>query len=164
MKGVNIMNLSENRNDLNNHRSYQMVRVRIGLVLLIIGLGVFILGVNPAWFGLDRSSILGFVQISVFLIGLAMICLGGYMTMNALWNGRQKSIIADIGLRLVSTGYVIAVASGFADFLGFGSHPLPSIPYFGHWQSIGMMVAEIIILIGFIMMIPFNMNKEEDVP
>ena len=56
-------------------------RVRIGLVLLMIGVVVFIIGTEPERFGLDRSPITGFVQISVFLIGLAMICVGGYISL-----------------------------------------------------------------------------------
>jgi len=103
---------------------------------------------------MDRSPIVGFVQIAVFLIGLAMICLGGYTTLNTLWNGKDKTIAADIGYRLVSTGYVIAVASGMADVFGFGSQPFPSIPYFGPWQASGVIIGELIIIVGFFLLIP----------
>ena len=129
-------------------------RIRVGLVIVILGLVIFILGAEPALFGLDRSPVLGFVQIAVFLIGLAMICMGGYFTLNALWNGRQKTIAADFGLRLVSTGYVIAVFSGMADVFGFGNHPFPKIPYFGPWQGFGVMIGELIIVVGFLLLVP----------
>lgn len=132
------------------------LRMRIGLSFVIIGLLVFVLGANPEIFGLDRSPVTGFVQIAVFLVGLAMICLGGYSTLNALWNGSQKTIAADIGLRLVSTGYVISVASGMADVFGFGSQPAPNIPYFGPWQALGVMIGEVIIAIGFVLLIPYT--------
>lgn len=131
-------------------------RIRLGLTATIIGFIVFLLGVDPGLFGLDRSPVTGFVQIAVFLIGLAVICLGGYVSLNTLWNGRQKSIAADIGFRLVSTGYVIAVAAGMADMFGFGNHPFPKIPYFGPWQAVGVMFAEIIIAVGFFLLIPFS--------
>jgi hypothetical protein len=139
-------------------------RIRIGLFIVIFGLLTFILGTAPGVFGLDRSQVTGFVQISVFLIGLAMICMGGYLTLNALWNGRPKTISADIGYRLVATGYVISVASGMADVFGFGSHVSPNIPYFGPLQAIGVMIGEVIIALGFVLLIPLpgTRPKPED--
>ncbi len=135
-------------------KNYLLFRVRTGLVFLVLGLLLFILGVKPGWFGLDRSPVVGFVQITVFLIGLAFICMGGYVSLNALWNGTEKTIAADIGFRLISTGYVISVTSGMADVFGFGNQPFPLIPYFGPWQATGVMLGEIIIMIGFILLIP----------
>ncbi len=136
----------------NNTRS---LRTRFGLGVVILGLLVFILGVEPELFRMNLSPIVGFVQIAMFLVGLAIICLGGITTLNSLWNGREKTIAADIGFRLVSTGYVIAVASGMADVFGFGSQPFPSIPYFGPWQASGVILGEIIIIIGFFLLIPY---------
>jgi multisubunit Na+/H+ antiporter MnhB subunit len=135
-------------------RSNRSLRVRFGLAVVIMGLLTFSLGADPALFNMDRSPIVGFVQIAVFLIGLAMICLGGYTTLNTLWNGKDKTIAADIGYRLVSTGYVIAVASGMADVFGFGSQPFPSIPYFGPWQASGVIIGELVIIVGFFLLIP----------
>ena len=129
-------------------------RTSIGLGLTIFGFLVFFLGAEPSFFGLDRSPVIGFLQIAVFLIGLAIICIGGYVSLASFWQGRQTTIAADIGLRLVATGYVIAVASGMADVFGFGNQPWPLIPYFGPWQAIGVMVGELVIGTGFLMMIP----------
>jgi len=136
------------------------LRIRIGLGFLIFGFLVFVLGADPSFFGLDRSPVLGFVQIAVFLFGLALICIGGYITLNTLWNGKQKTIAADFGLRLVSTGFVIALFSGMADVFGFGNHPFPKIPYFGPWQAFGVMLGEVIIVIGLILLIPFTRQVE----
>jgi len=141
-------------NEESLRKSSHNLRVRFGLAFVILGLLVFSLGADPALFNLDRSPIVGFVQIAVFLIGLAMICLGGYTTLNTIWNGKDKTIGADIGYRLVSTGYVIAVACGMADVFGFGSQPFPSIPYFGPWQASGVITGELIIIIGFFLLIP----------
>jgi hypothetical protein len=135
-------------------RNNRVLRIRIGLVIVLIGLLIYILGAEPSLFGLDRSPVLGFVQIAVFLIGLALVCVGGYIALNTLWNGRKKTIAADIGLRLVSTGYVIAVFTGMADVFGFGTHPFPKIPYFGPWQAVGVMIGELMIVIGFILLVP----------
>ncbi|MEJ2707509.1 MAG: hypothetical protein P8074_07850 [Anaerolineales bacterium] len=148
-------------NTRNRNTSGSLLRIRIGLSVVILGLLIFVLGASPGWFNLDRSPVTGLVQIATFLVGLALICLGGYITLNALWNGRQKSIAADIGLRLVSTGYVISVASGMADVFGFGSHPFPNIPYFGPMQAVGVMVGEVIIAIGFVLLVPWPSRKRE---
>lgn len=136
------------------------LRIRVGIIFTIVGLFIYILGVNPAIFGLDRSPVTGFIQIAVFLVGLATICIGGFITLNALWNGEEKSIAADFGLRLVATGYVIAVATGMADVFGLGNHTFPNIPYFGPWQAVGVMIGEAVILVGFLMIIPYPRKKE----
>lgn len=134
-------------------------RIRAGLFITLFGLFVFIVGAKPGWLGWDRSRVVGFVQIAVFLVGLALICFGGYITLLALWKGRQRSIAADIGLRLVSTGYVIAVFAGMADVFGLGAQPLPNIPYFGPWQAAGVMVGQVLIAVGFLLLIPYNVKK-----
>ena len=137
-----------------NGKSGKHRRVRVGLVITVFGLLVYIIGVDPALFGMDRSPVMGFVQIMVFLVGLATICLGGFITLNSLWNAKEKTIAADIGYRLVSTGYVIAVFTGMADVFGIGSQTYPKIPHFGFWQVIGVIAGVMTIAIGFILMIP----------
>jgi hypothetical protein len=139
---------------MKNKNRLRSFRIRFGLGVTILGLLVFMLGANPALFGLDRSPVVGFVQISVFLVGLAMICLGGYITLNTLWSGREKSIAADIGFRLVSTGYVISFTAGMADIFGLGNQPFPEIPYYGPWQTAGVVIGEVIIALGFLLLVP----------
>lgn len=134
-------------------------QVRLGLGVALFGFIVFLLGAKPALFGLDRSPVVGFVQISVFLIGLGFICLGGYLSLLALWKNQRISIATDIGVRLVATGYVVAVFTGLADVFGIGSQPLPLRPYFGEWQAMGVILAEGIIAIGLVLMIPFGGSK-----
>jgi hypothetical protein len=131
-------------------------RAQLGLLLTLLGLIVFLIGAVPDVFGLDRSPVIGFVQIAVFLIGLGIICFGGYIAMNSLWYGQEKTIQADIGLRLVSTGYVVAVVSGLADIFGFGSMIFTDIPYFGPWQARGVMFGEAVIILGFILQVPYH--------
>jgi len=111
-------------------------------------------------FGLDRSPIIGFVQIAVFLVGLAIICIGGYISLTSLWREQPTSIAADIGLRLVATGYVIAVFAGMADIFGFGSHPLPALPFFGEWQARGVQVGQAFIALGFLLLLPFHRDEK----
>ena len=132
------------------------MRIRTGLLITLTGFFIFIVGAKPDWLGWDRSPVVGFVQIAVFLVGLAIICLGGYIGLLALWGSSQRSIAADIGLRLVSTGYVISVFAGMADVFGMGTHPLPGVPYFGPVQATGVVLGEIVIGVGFLLLIPYR--------
>ena len=146
-------------------KSSGRLRSRIGLGATVLGFIIFLLGAEPGIFGLDRSPVFGFVQIAVFLVGLGIICLGGYISLAALWNGGPKSIASDIGLRLVGTGYVIAVASGMADVFGFGSQRFPAgIPRFGYLQVTGVMAGELIIAIGLLLLIPITSLKPKEQP
>ena len=137
-------------------------RIRIGLGVAIVGFLILLIGAEPGFFGLDRSPVVGFVQIAVFLVGLGFICLGGYISLAALWNGGPKSIASDIGLRLVATGYVIAVASCMADIFGIGSHLFPNIPRFGSWQMIGVIIGQLVIAIGLLLLIPYKLSRHNE--
>jgi hypothetical protein len=132
------------------------VRIRIGMVTTLLGLFVFMVGAKPGWFGWDRSPVVGFIQITVFLVGLAIICLGGVIILLALWQGTSRTIPADVGLRLVSTGLVIAAFAGMADIFGMGSQP-PDAPYFGPLQATGVLIGQVVIAIGFLMLIPYKL-------
>ncbi len=134
-------------------------RVRFGLLVTLVGLITFLLGSDPGLFDLDRSPVVGFVQISVFLVGLAIICLGGYIGLMAFWRNSQRTIAAEIGSRLVATGYVVAVFAGMADVFGFGTQLPPQIPVFGPWQVVGVQIGECLITIGFLMLIPYTKGK-----
>ena len=141
---------------------YRSRRIRLGLSVTLFGFLVFLLGAKPALFGLDRSPVIGFVQIATMLVGLAFICVGGYLSLASLWPKQATSIGADIGLRLVSTGYVICVFTGMADIFGFGSQPLPDTPYFGPWQAYGIELGILVIIIGFLLLIPTRPSKKHD--
>lgn len=132
-------------------------RIQTGIITMLAGLFVFLVGVKPEWFGWDRSPVVGFVQIAVFLVGLAFICLGGYIGLQTLWWGLERTIAYDIGSRLVGTGYVISVFAGFADIFGMGSHSFPALPYFGPWQASGVIIGQGVIALGFLLMIPITL-------
>jgi len=138
-------------------------RVRFGLTTTILGFIVFMVGARPALFSLDRSPVVGFVQIAVFLVGLAPICLGGYVSLMAFWRNGQRTIAADIGQRLVATGYVIAVFSGMADVFGLGTRPPPDfVPYFGPLQATGVEIGQAIIVVGFLLLVPFIRGRHQN--
>ncbi len=131
-------------------------RVRFGFLITLFGLVIFIIGAKPEWLGLDRSPVVGFVQICVFLIGLAVICLGGYISLAALWGSEEKSIAADIGLRLIATGYVISVFTGMADIFGMTVQANPRIPFFGPWQQAGVEIGMAVVALGMLMLVPYH--------
>lgn len=134
-------------------------RIRLSLVITLLGLLIFTIGAKPVWFNLDRRPVVGFVQISVFLVGLAILCLGGYIGLLTLWWGYERTIISDIGARLIGTGYVFAVFAGLADIFGMGTQPFPQVPFFGPWQASGVLIGQGIIAVGFLLLIPFHPQK-----
>jgi hypothetical protein len=136
-------------------------RVRLGLFTSIVGLVIFIIGAKPEWFGLSLAPTVGFVQITVLLIGLGIICLGGYVGLAALWGGQEKSIAADIGSRLIGTGYVISVFSGLADVFGMSVKDNSKLPFFGPWQAAGVGMGMLIIAIGVLLIIPYQHLKNQ---
>jgi len=116
-------------------------------------------GAEPGLIGQDRSPVTGFVQLSIFMIGLGLITLAGSITLSGLWPCTEKSILYDVGFRMVATGYVIAVATGMADVFGFGGQEMP-LMRFGAWQRLGVMCGEFTIAIGFLLMLPRRRNAK----
>ena len=153
--------MSELNTLVETRQKISIERVRFALIISVIGLVVLIIGAKPEWFGLDRNPAVGFVQISVLLVGLAVICLGGYIGLAALWGGHEKSIAADIGPRLISTGYVISVFSGMADVFGMSAKDNPKVPFFGPWQAAGIEIGMVIIAIGMLLIIPYQHLKKK---
>jgi hypothetical protein len=141
----------------NSEGFYTQLSLRIGFFLTIFGFVVFLIGDEPSMFGLDRSPVMGFVQLSVILLGLGLICIGGYTAIRSLWRNKQPTIAADIGLRLVSTGFVVTLFAAMADIIGFGSHR--RVPYFGHLQATGVFIGEMFIAVGFLLIIPYSQYK-----
>jgi hypothetical protein len=127
-----------------------------GIAVSVLGFLVFLIGAKPEWLALDRSPVIGFVQITVFTFGMGLLCLGGYVSLSSLWKQEGRSILADIGSRLIATGYVVVVFAGMADLFGLGTHPLPGIPFFGPIQAAGVQVGQLTIAVGMAMMIPYH--------
>jgi len=129
--------------------------MRIGILITVLGFFVFILGADPSLFGLDRSPTVGFVQSATFAFGLAIICLGGCISLKASSPASYKqSLVEDIGLRLIGTGYLVSLVSALADVFGLGTHAGKALPFLGPAQATGVVIGEIIIAIGFAMFIP----------
>ncbi len=138
---------------------YQRRWVRIWLSLTIAGVGAFAIGVEPDLIGMDRSPVVGFVQVGVWLSGLALALLSLYSAVRVIRNGQPNSLRADVGARLIATGYVLAAASSLADFISIGSHRLPDI-YFGPWQTAGLVLGVAISLLGVVFYWPWPQRRK----
>ncbi len=123
------------------------------MTLVLIGLLIFAIGVDPDLIGMNRSPIVGFVQIGVWLSGLALLLIAAYSTVRVVRNGRPNSLRADIGLRLIATGYVLAATASLADFIGLGSHRMPRV-HFGEVQVVGFALGVLTSLVGLVLYWP----------
>lgn len=131
------------------------LRKRVGASIALLGFIIFLMGAQPHWFGWPASPVVGVVQIQIFIVGLGLIALGGYLVMEALWSHKDKLVVTAIGARLIGTGYVIALTSGMADVFGLGTRPLPSVPFFGYWQGRGVLIGQLVIFLGLLLMSPW---------
>ena len=135
---------------------------RMGITITLIGVLVFVIGNKPEWFGLNRSEVIGYVQIVFIVFGLGLISFGGYLSIDTMWSGKEKSIIADIGMRLIATGFIFAFITGQADLIGLGTRPIGRfIPFFGIWQERGILIGEFIIIIGFFCFFPYHILERQ---
>ena len=130
------------------------------MALLPVGLAVFVVGVEPDVIGMDRSPVVGFVQIGVWLAGLAAVLLGAYSAVRVVRNSRPPTLQSEIGLRLIATGYVVAATASLADFLGIGSHRLPLL-YFGPVQIAGLIFGAFLCIVGLLLFWPRGPKKRE---
>lgn len=123
------------------------------MTVTLLGLLVFLIGINPDLVGMNRSRAVGFVQVGVWLTGLAVSFLGAYAALRVVRNGRPTTLLNDVGLRLAATGYVIAAAASLADFIGIGSHTIRAL-VFGKIQVAGLVVGLLLIVIGLVLYYP----------
>jgi hypothetical protein len=117
------------------------------MTVALAGILVFLIGLSPDLIGMNRSPAVGFVQVGVWLTGLAIFLLGAYGALRVVRNGRPKTLVNDVGLRLAATGYVVAAAASLADFIGIGSHTIREL-VFGKIQVSGLVVGVVLIVVG----------------
>lgn len=137
----------------------QIRRARRWMTIVFFGLFIFLIGMWPDLIGMDRSPVVGFVQIGVWLTGLAILLLGAYATIRVVRNGVPTSLRADVGLRLISTGYVVAGVASLADFIGVGAQRMPFIT-FGPVQVIGLVTGVLLSLLGIILYWPLGAERQ----
>jgi hypothetical protein len=144
---------------------WQTRLARLWMTVMLIGLLIFMVGIQPDLIGMNRSITVGFVQIGVWLTGLAILLVAAYSTVRVIRNGKANSLRADIGIRLIATGYVVAAVGSLADFIGVGAHRMPII-HFGYIQMIGLVTGVLLSMLGVILYMPWTkeVNTDERTP
>ena len=130
------------------------------MTVVLLGFFIFAIGVDPDLIGMNRSQIIGFVQMGVWMTGLTILLLGATATVRVVRNGKPHSLRADVGVRLIATGYVVAATASYADFLSIGSHQMPQV-YFGEVQVMGLALGVITSLMGVVLYWPAKARKEQ---
>ena len=123
-------------------------------LLAVLGFFVYLFNLASRLHAHVRSPVLRNLEIFMILVGLVLVATVGIYLLSTLWKDRPKSFAYDIGVRLVAMGYLVAFASGLADYLGIGAHHL--LPYFGPLQTAGVFLGETVIAIGFLLMLPWG--------
>lgn len=123
---------------------------RFSVALVVAGFFVFVIGVFPDIIRLNITPGFGVLQIITFLFGIGLMALGGYVyTYATRHRDREHRLRHEVGGRLIGTGYVLCIVSAIADIIGIGSHNIPeSAPFFGLWQSGGVLLGVLIITLG----------------
>lgn len=136
-----------------NLKPRQIRWARRWMTVALIGLFIFLIGLQPDLIGMDRSPVVGFVQIYVWLVGFAILMGAAYATVRVVRNGKPNSLRADIGERLIATGYVIVAVSSLADFIGVGAQRMPNVT-FGPVQQFGLLFGILVCVLGIVLYWP----------
>lgn len=129
-------------------------------VMCVAGVLVFLIGIAPQIIGMNRSVVIGFVQIGVWMVGLAATLISAFAIVRVFRNGRPMSLRADIGMRLIATGYVVSATASLADFIGVGAQRMPFIS-FGPLQVFGLVMGIALAVLGLFLYWPRKHNDEE---
>jgi hypothetical protein len=124
------------------------------MTLALAGLLIFLVGLDPDLIGMNRSPAVGFVQVGVWLTGLAILFVAAALAIKVIRNSHPTTLLNDVGLRLTATGYVVAAAASLADFIGIGSHAIPTL-VFGKIQVAGLAVGILLGVIGLVLYWPW---------
>ncbi|HVO43390.1 MAG TPA: hypothetical protein VMT34_12235 [Aggregatilineales bacterium] len=127
---------------------------QLGIAVAFLGLVIAIIGLFPSLTGVEASPGIGILQITVILVGFSMLVLGAFIYVkSAYYPGVKHNLAQEICIRLSMTGLVIAAASGWADVLGFGSHPpgTNQRPFLGILQTAGVVGGFVIASLGVVL-------------
>ncbi len=114
---------------------------RLAVAVIVFGFFVFLIGLFPGLIRLDLTPGIGLLQITVFLFGLSLMTLGGYLYVRARRPVPGPSRLPEtIGVRLMGTGLVICFVTGYADILGIGSEQVGEPLVLGPVQAAGIVL------------------------
>jgi hypothetical protein len=116
---------------------------QIGIALGALGLVLAFMGFFPGLMGIPTGAGVGSVQFAAILIGFSLLDLGALIYARfTIYPRIASNLWQQVGVRLVLTGLVLSGMIGFADALGFGSHPPTNdqSSYFGGIQAFGVLL------------------------
>jgi hypothetical protein len=124
--------------------------VAVTVALIAAGFFLFVIGLFPGLFGLDWTPGIGLLQITTLLLGITVMTVSAYVYARLTLPKAEpaRSLRAEIGVRLMATGLVVAYGSGYADLLGIGSggHGGPLV--FGPVKAAGVALGVLVIAAG----------------
>jgi len=120
---------------------------QVGILSIALGSVLLLLGLFPFAADLDSTPGVGVSQLAGIIGGLFFFVLGGYVVLYGVQhNGRPRTLLRDVGVRLGMTGLVVSAASALADTLGFGTHTSGTL--LGAVQATGILVGFAISALG----------------
>lgn len=139
---------------------------QVGIAIILLGIVVALMGLYPSLTGVETNSGFGVLQILTVLGGFAILILGAFVFVQAVfYPGHIHTLAQKIGVRLSMTGLLGAAAAGLADVLGFGSNN-PALgeirPTLGVYQAIGIIGGFFIAAIGILIFVLTGERNELD--
>ncbi|MCA9917671.1 MAG: hypothetical protein KC445_06950 [Anaerolineales bacterium] len=137
---------------MSNDKSSKTVRLRRNVTLSLFGIGIIftVLSLGAEFLGLDITPGFGMVQMFQLLLGITALTAALFFYINAQRQETDRSLQADIGVRLAATGLVFAYITGLSDLIRIGTHVEPKFerPFVGPLQLGGLALAVLVIIIG----------------
>jgi hypothetical protein len=137
---------------MSGNRLSRSSQIQLGLVL--VGLVLIALSVWADLIGLDLTPGFGLFQVLGSLLGITSLTIAAYLF---LAGGQQpageRTLLADVGIRMGLTGLLACYVSGLADMLGVGTHQGARFerPFFGPLQIAGLIRGLFLVLFGLVL-------------
>ena len=136
---------------MTNNANSRTSSERLAVTVIVLGFFVFVIGRFPGLIRLNLTPGIGLLKITVFLLGITLMTLGGYMYVRATRRQAGPHRLAELlGVRLVGTGLVICYVTGYADILGIGTERSGEPLLFGPLQATGVALGVLVTVLGLI--------------
>jgi hypothetical protein len=124
------------------------------LILSVLGLVLIAISVWADLLGLDLTPGFGVFQVLGSLVGITFLTTAAYLFLAQGYQlGKERTLLADVGIRTGLTGLLTCYVSGLADLLGVGTHQGARFerPFFGPLQIAGLVIGLFLILVGLVL-------------